>query len=348
MVTYIQGLLNSDVFKELDGRVVRFDYLNKERFRGVFRIVVNLINTVFLTVVFICQTLSWRPDIVHIQTNSGFGYYEKSWLALLAKLMGRRTLLHVHGGNFRLFYQDSPPILQNLIRKCALISNRIVTASPQMRDNFLFIGIPEAKITQIGNAVNLPDIHKDYQPGTQVTILFLTRIVLAKGIIELIDAVTALFGSNEGIQLRIVGAEELETVRVKDYLEKIGKPGYIRYVGPVSEAQKHHEYLSADIFAFPTHVEDQSYAVMEAMSYGLPCIASNVGGVPSLIRDGQNGLLINPKDVPSLKAALENLVRDPELRRRLGMAARRTIADEFSWANRAAEMKRLYDAVLRE
>ena len=71
----------------------------------------------------------------------------------------------------------------------------------------------------------------------------------------------------------------------------------------MSELQKHNEYLNADIFAFPTHVEDQSYAVMEAMSYGLACVASNVGGVPSLIQHGQNGLLIPPKDVGALTSA---------------------------------------------
>ena len=81
----------------------------------------------------------------------------------------------------------------------------------------------------------------------------------------------------------------------------------------MSESQKHNEYLNADIFAFPTHVEDQSYAVMEAMSYGLACVASNVGGVPSLIQHGQNGLLIPPKDVGALTSALEKLAQEREL-----------------------------------
>lgn len=346
MVTYIQGLLSSGAFKEIDTRIVRQDFVGKERFRGVIRIAINLINSCILTFVFIFQTLFWKPDIVHIQTNSGFGFYEKCWMALIAKLLGRRTLLHVHGGNFREFYNASSLLMQSVIKKCARLNDRIITASPQMRKNFLFIGLQEAKIIQIGNAVNLPDIHNDYQPTNYITILFLTRIIFAKGVIELIDAVRTLHISHENIRLRIVGAEELETVRIKEFLATSGEQDYIQYVGPVSEEQKHEEYIKADIFAFPTHVEDQSYAVMEAMSYGLPCVASNVGGVPSLIRDGQDGLLVYPKNIPSLIAALEKLINDAELRRKLGTAARKRIEDEFSWPQRSNEIKALYYKVL--
>ena len=348
MVTYIQGLLGSAVFQEFDALVVRQDYLGKERFRALSRVAVNLINAVILTSVFIYQVLVWRPSIVHIQTNSGFGFYEKSWIAWLAKMMGRRTLLHVHGGNFREFFTRSAPVMQSVIRKCARLNDRVVAASPQMRDNFLFIGHPADKLALVGNAVTLPAVQKDYRQRALITILFLTRIIPAKGIIELIDAVHTLHGAVEGIRLRIVGAEELETSRVKDHIKALGSPDYIQYIGPVSEEQKHAEYSTADIFAFPTHVEDQSYAVMEAMSYGLPCVASDVGGVPSLIQDGQNGLLVPPRDSDSLGNALSELLYHPQLRKELGGAARKTIQDHFSWTKQADEMKQLYLSLLAD
>lgn len=346
MVTYIQGLLNSSLAEQVDARVVRFDFLGKERFSGIMRVVINFVNAIILTVVFIHQVLFWQPDIVHIQTNSGFGFYEKSWIALLAKLFRCKTLMHVHGGNFREFYTMSPRIMQRIILWCARINDRIVTASPQMRSTWLYIGLPDEKITLIGNAVNLPVLEHACGASKIFKILFLTRIVFAKGIIELIDAVCLLHKSYDHIQLRIVGAEELETPKIKNYLNALDATEYIQYVGPVSELQKHNEYINADVFAFPTHVEDQSYAVMEAMSYGLACIASNVGGVPSLIQDGQNGLLIPPKDVDALTSALEKLARDLELCRELGTAARKTIEDGFGWTRRAVEMSEFYRTVL--
>ncbi len=348
MVTYIQELLKSEVSKAVDVRVVRFDFLGKEKFSGGVRVMVNFLNAIMLTIVFLQETIFWRPHIVHIQTNSGFGFFEKSWIALLAKLMNRRTLLHVHGGNFREFYKQSPVIIQSVIRTCAQLNDRVITASPQMSATWRFIGLSEAKIIHIGNAVHLPVLENERQSHNELTILFLTRIVFAKGIIELIDAVQALCKSSKNIRLRIVGVEELETPKIKEYLAKSSAAKYIHYIGPVSETQKHKEYLNADIFAFPTHVEDQSYAVMEAMSYGLPCVASNVGGVPSLIKDGQNGLLIPPKDSRSLALALDKLERDAALRKQLGDAARKTIENEFCWAHRAKEIIALYRNVVNE
>lgn len=348
MVTYIQGLLNSDVFKEFDGRVVRFDYFGKERFTGITRLSINSLNAFILSFNFVFQVLYWRPDIVHIQTNSGFGFYEKSWIAFLAKILGRRTLLHVHGGNFREFYKNSSRLMKKVIRKSAEINDGIITASPQMRDNFLYVGIPQEKISLIGNAVNLPNIFKKYQLKQEITILFLTRIVLAKGIIELIKAVNTLYESHKNIRLRIVGVEEVETCNVIEFLKSIDNPTYIKYIGPVSEEQKCIEFQNSDIFAFPTHIEDQSYAVMEAMSYGLPCVASNVGGVPSLIEDGKNGILVIPKNVESLYNALNKLLNYPSLQREYGLAARKTIESGFTWNIRAKEIKSLYEGITKE
>ena len=328
-------------------RVVRLDYLGKERFSGLVRVIVNFLNAFVLTLNFLIQAILWRPNIVHIQTNSGVGFFEKCWIALLAKLLGRKTLMHVHGGNFREFYARAKRPVQWLIRFSACLNDRLIVASPQMRETWRMIGLPESKLIHIGNALDLPEIKNKTHSRERLVILFLTRVVVAKGILELIDAVCNLHAQSDALELRIVGAEELETARVKDYLRGRNESDCIQFVGPVTESQKDDEYRRADIFAFPTHVEDQSYAVMEAMSYGLACAASDVGGVPSLIQHDVNGLLVPPKDVAALQSALERLIQSPELRARLGASARKTIEESFSWKIRAREMKQLYETVLR-
>jgi len=347
MVSYIKGLLSSDVFQEVNYKVVRSNNYNKEKYQGFVRLLLNILNAFILTVTFVFKAIIWRPDIVHIQSNSGFGYFEKSWIALLARGLGSKTILHFHGGNFLNFYKESNRLKRKLIKQCAMINNRLMTGSPQMKDNWLSIGVPKSKIVYIGNAVDMPDVTQR-PPRTSVTILFLTRVVLEKGIIELIDAFLQLKSSYVDLKLRIVGADSLDTPLVKKYLLKKDPDQSINYIGPVTDEQKRLEYLNADIFAFPTYVEDQSYAIMEAMSYGLPCVASNVGGVPSLITDGKNGLLIEPKDVQSLKKGLETLISDLELRKLLGENASRTIRDGFTWKIRSQEIKALYETLVSE
>lgn len=345
MVTYILGLLNSDIHEKVDTAIVRFDYLNKEAYRGPLRLAVNIANALILTTLFSVKLLVWKPKIVHIQSNSGFGFYEKSYLAFLAQLFGVKTVFHVHGGNFRQFYTQSPPFFQKLILWLASRNDFVLTASPQMRETWLFIGLREEKLRLIGNAVDLPDEVREHFQGENIVILFLTRIIQAKGVFELIDAVDLLHEQYPQIRLRIVGVEELETADVKKHLGSL-RLANIQYVGPVSEGQKQQEYLNADIFAFPTHVEDQSYAVMEAMSYGLACVASDVGGVPSLIADKENGVLIPPKDTPALVAALAELIEDASLRSELGARARETIQKKFTWKRHADEVWELYKECL--
>jgi len=345
MVTYIEGLLNSDVFKTIDSRVVRFSYFNKEKYSGLIRIFANGLNASILSVNFIANVLLWQPNIVHIQCNSGFGFFEKSWVAFLAKVLGRKTIFHFHGGYLREWYGQASHFEQKIIKKCALINDRIMTGSPQMRETWLYIGIPSEKIIHIGNAVNLPnEIIKETHD--YISILFLTRVILEKGIIELIDAFLILHSTFNKLKLRIVGADTNDMVYVKNYLENRDPGHLVDYIGPVSNEQKHQEYLKADIFAFPTYVEDQSYAVMEAMSYGLPVVASNVGGIPSLIKDCENGLLVSPKNVDSLRIGIETLIRDPHMRNNLGRNARKTIERGFTWKVRSQEIVTLYENLL--
>lgn len=346
MVTYIQGLLHAPISKDVDFRVVRFDYLGKHRFGGLARMVLNVLNLLLLSFNFMYRTIEWRPDIVHIQTNSGLGLFEKYWIALLGKSMKRKVLLHVHGGNLRDFYYKSPGVSRRIIRSGASLCDRIVTASPFMKETWELIGVSTDRIALISNAVPIPEASNAHSSGGETTILFLTRIVPAKGILELIDAVRELRRAGKSVRLRIVGAEERETQQVKDYLAEAGAGDFVEYVGPVPEAEKQVEYWGADIFAFPTHVEDQSYAVMEAMSYGLPCVASDVGGVPSLIRSGEHGLLVPAKDVDALAAALERLVDNKALAKELGAAARKRIESEFTWAQCGTRMLGLYEDVL--
>ncbi|PKN92344.1 MAG: hypothetical protein CVU44_14485 [Chloroflexi bacterium HGW-Chloroflexi-6] len=348
MTSYIQGLLNSDVFRTIDYRVVRFSYFNKEKYLGITRFLANCLNAVVLTINFLINLIFWHPTIVHIQSNSGFGFFEKSWIAFLAKVFRRKTIFHFHGGYMREWYEQLPRFAQFLIRQCALINDRIMTGSPQMRETWLYIGVPEEKIIYIGNAVNLPaqdGIDRSFRDS--ISLLFLTRVVLEKGIIELIDAYLLLQKEIANLKLRIVGADTLDTPYVKKYLQNVDKNNLVEYIGPVNDQQKHKEYLESDIFVFPTYVEDQSYAVMEAMSYGLPVIASNVGGVPSLIAHEQNGYLVIPKNVDSLREGIRRVISEPNFRKTLGENARKTIEQGFTWNVRSKEIVTLYQTLVK-
>jgi glycosyltransferase involved in cell wall biosynthesis len=127
--------------------------------------------------------------------------------------------------------------------------------------------------------------------------------------------------------LVLVGSGPEET-RLRRLADSLGITGRVYFAGEQREVAP---YLAAsDVFVLPSRAEGLGLALMEAMSAGLPCVASRVGGIPDLIEDGQNGLLVEPEDVAGLAKALLKLLEDRELAKRLGDRARQFIFQNYN------------------
>jgi type III pantothenate kinase len=102
-------------------------------------------------------------------------------------------------------------------------------------------------------------------------------------------------------------------------------------LGFVSRAELVAHYERAAVVVCPSHREGYGVVAREAMAHGRPVVATAVGGLLDAIEDGVTGLLVPPRDPAALRAAIETLLSDAELRRRLGVAARKAARDRFSW-----------------
>ncbi|HEY7019206.1 MAG TPA: glycosyltransferase family 4 protein, partial [Gaiellaceae bacterium] len=165
------------------------------------------------------------------------------------------------------------------------------------------------KVRVIPSAVEVPE--RVGEPAEPPEVLFVGRLSPEKGILELVQAVN-------GTTLVVAGDGPLRS-QVPDAL------GFVPHdeLGPL--------YERAAVVAVPSHREGFGVACAEAMAHGRPVVASAVGGLLDLVVDGETGLLVPPRDVPALRAALERLVGDAELRRRLGEAGRERVRERFSW-----------------
>ena len=114
----------------------------------------------------------------------------------------------------------------------------------------------------------------------------------------------------------------------------------VKFAGPVSEIQK--VFAAMDVFAFPSHEEPLGSALLAAMAHGLPVVAIGRGGIPEVVEDGKNGLLVNSLDPDALAAAMAGLLANPEEAHRLGKAARETICARFSADHMVDATLRLY------
>src|SRR5205085_1269547 len=168
-------------------------------------------------------------------------------------------------------------------------------------------GVRDVRV--IPNGVRIPArVEPEAEPAE---ILFAGRLSPEKGIDELLEA-------TRGMNLVVAGDGPLRD-RVPNAL------GFV----PHDELER--LYDRAAIVVLPSYREGLPLCVLEAMAHGRPVVASAVGGIPELVEDGVTGYLAEPGDVAGLRAALERLLADPLLRRRLGRAARASVAERCSW-----------------
>jgi glycosyltransferase involved in cell wall biosynthesis len=266
-----------------------------------------------------------RPQVVHVHAASNASFLRKSMLLAVARAAGCRTVFHLHGACFDRYAQEqASPLVRRWIRHTLLSTSRVIALSPHWAD-FLQRYAPGARVIVIPNSVPLPPASSvAVEPGR---ILFLGQIEPRKGIYELLEALAALAPRHPHAVLAIGGQGEVDEVRRR--AAALGIADRVQLLGWLTGADKQAELARAAIFCLPSHAEGLPMAMLEAMAAGKAVVVTGVGGIPHAVRDGDNGLLVDPGNVPSLADALGSLLDNDARRRELGERARATIAQEF-------------------
>jgi glycosyltransferase involved in cell wall biosynthesis len=127
---------------------------------------------------------------------------------------------------------------------------------------------------------------------------------------------------------------------------RTGVAGSVEFLESVSQEKLLSLYADCDVVALPSRNEGWGLSLMEGMVCGKPVVATKVGGIPELVRDGAEGILVEPADVIGLADALCKLLEDPEMRARMGEAGNKR-AREFSWDETAKVVLRAYEQALQ-
>ena len=226
------------------------------------------------------------------------------WLpaGAVALATGRPVVLTVHGTDIELARR------MRLIARAILRRMHVVLAvSSALADDARRLGARDVRV--VPNGVDLPaETGEEARPPE---ILFAGRLSREKGVLELVEAA-------RGHELVVVGDGPLraQVPQARGWL-------------PRRELER--LFARAAIVACPSHREGFGVVCAEAMAHGRPVVASAVGGLRDLVVDGETGLLVPPRDEAALRAALERLLADDELRAQLGSAGRRRAQRLFAW-----------------
>ncbi|WP_250958210.1 glycosyltransferase family 4 protein [Rhizobium sp. CG5] len=267
-----------------------------------------------------------KVELVHIHAAMRGSFWRKAIFSTIGRLFGRPVVLHLHGSEMKPFYASQKPFAQRLIRHQLEKANSVIVLSQSWAD---FVGgiAPAAKIDVLPNYVRVPTVATgDEKPV--VNVLFLGLVGTRKGTYDLIEAFAKVHARHPDAKLIIGGNGETE--RAQQAIDGLKLRDVVTLAGWVDEQGKKVLLASSSIYVLPSYNEGLPVSVLEAMAAGLATITTRVGGIPELITDGVDGLLIDPGDIDGLAERISSLIADPHRRKELGDAGQKRIADAYS------------------
>lgn len=278
-------------------------------------------------VVMLGLLLTHRVNIIHAHAAMRGSFWRKNFFLAAARWFGVKTILHLHGSEFKEFVSSLSPRKRERVRACLRAADLVLVLSKSWADYIAELE-PSARVQVMPNYVLLPDIRLEKPAGNTVRFLFLGILGARKGIYDLLDALVLAKAAIPNLHLVVGGNGEVEQVRQR--VQSLGLQNEVSVLGWIGPDEKAAELERADFYVLPSHNEGLPVSLLEAMSYGLPVVSTDVGGIPELVRERQDGLLVKPGQVDSIAAALIALAESPALRAEMGRNARKRIEESYS------------------
>jgi glycosyltransferase involved in cell wall biosynthesis len=275
---------------------------------------------------FLYQLIFKNVTLIHIHSASRGSFWRKSLYAVIGFIFKTPVIFHIHGASIEKFYSSLPRVFKKYFQWVVEHSKCVIVLSESWK-SYISSVAPNSTIEVVNNYVVLPEIGKK-KVNNKIKILFLGIVGKRKGIYDIINSINYIAEKNPNFEFIIGGNGEVEVARKKVKENKVDK--FIKFLGWVNLEQKNELLRDADVYVLPSYNEGLPMSLLEAMSWGLPVISTDVGGIPELIRNGEDGFIIKPGDVDALSKKLLALIDSEDLRVQMGVNGRSRIKNNFS------------------
>lgn len=312
---------------------------------GVWWAIRNALITIWHILSFPFFLIASKASIVHLTTANFMGFWESVTYGVLARLLKRRTILHIHD-DFPGFYSASGSTERKLMRWGLKVMDRVIVLTESAAVIARKLVDPD-KVCVIPTSIrksDIPDTSRYTKNSDGIKVLFMGGIsAKRKGIDQLVQAIPKVV-KKCACRFVISGVGDAE--QAYQLLCRSGYEKFIEFVGWVSEDEKAALLAQADIYVLPSIAEGMPRGLIEAMAVGLPVIATNVGGIPDFITHGENGLLIEVGNVDALADAIVRLTSDAELRTRIRGSNIEKVRSQFIQEQVFQSYRLIYDELL--
>jgi glycosyltransferase involved in cell wall biosynthesis len=277
-----------------------------------------------------------RP-LVHVHMSARGSFVRKAEALRVARRGGCITVLHLHGSQFHRFVESLSSVGRHLVRRTFDQCDAVVVLSPQWELRVREFCTPR-RVIVIPNPVFIPaafGLGRDSR-----TVAFVGRLGDRKGVPDLLEAIGLM--QSHGATWRWIMMGDGEVGLTRSLVQRLPEPGLVEVTGWIDHEGAMAHVSQAAVFCLPSHDEGVPVAMLEAMARGLACVVTGVGGVPSVVEDGLNGLLVPVGDTAALADALGRVLADASLAGVLGQNARRTVIARFSVDAAVLALEELY------
>jgi len=183
-----------------------------------------------------------------------------------------------------------------------------------------------------------------HTPPVILSVARLTKDDSYKGIDNVIRSLPAVVREVGPVEYRVVGRGD-DAPRLRALAAGLGVSRYVNFIGSIADAELREEYKACSMFVMPSNEEGFGIVFLEAMAYGKPVVGGTNGGTPSVVKDGETGLLVDSADVAGIAQSLINLLNNDELRERLGQAGHQRLSDNFTFDKFARNFREVMQIV---
>ncbi|RCJ22149.1 glycosyl transferase family 1 [Nostoc sp. ATCC 43529] len=283
--------------------------------------------TVFFKAIwkFLWILLKQKVDIVQLQISQRGSILRQAIMIVLAWIFRKPIIIHAHGSQFHLFYTGLPKSIQQLLSWIFGKCQRLIVLSESWKSFYIEnLGLKPEQVVVFYNPVKIPVEVPHRSVSDKVNLLFLGRIGQRKGAFDLIEAIS-LLPNEHRCKLSLIMAGDGDLEQARDLVKTLNLEDYIKLPGWIGSDERDILLIQADIFVLPSYNEGLPLAMLEAMAWELPVIVTPVGGIPEIVTDLENGVIVNPGNPQQLSNSLKSLIENETLRFSLGVKARKSV-----------------------
>ena len=342
----LQQLLNSDFKQHFDVTLLDISDRRSNELRGRFDLT-NILLGLHHSMLLLFEIIVYRPQVVYMTIAQGlWGFVRDAVFINIAWLLRRKIVVHFHGEGFCKFYQRSSLPMKLLIKFSLGHIAILIVLAERLKPVFSGLVATE-KMRVVYNGIDIKpfdavDCGSKIDNGI-VKVLYFSKKSKAKGVHDFLKSVPLVISKRQNVKFIISGdpiaAEEFpwfsgkvaETEKeINEFVRKSNLSEFVEFKGILDGEEKIRLFKESDIFVMPSYTEGMPIVVLEAMAAGLPVVATSVGALPEVIKDGGNGFIVEVGNYQNLADRILQLVENFNLRKKIGYENMKVVREKFN------------------